>query len=39
MNIVNLPPVPKTVIPEVILIGNPAFNRLKLWIPDKDIRG
>ncbi len=38
-SIVNLPTVPKTVNPEVILIGNPASNRLKLWVPDKDIRG
>ena len=30
---------PKTVIPEAILIGNPASNWLKLWIPDKYIRG
>jgi hypothetical protein len=36
---VNLPSDPNTVIPEAILIGNPASNRLKLWIPDKDIRG
>ena len=27
---VNLPPVPKAVIPEAILIGNPASKRLKL---------
>jgi hypothetical protein len=26
---VNLPPVPETVIPEAILIGNPAYNLLK----------
>jgi hypothetical protein len=36
---VDLPLVLKTVIPEAILIGNPAANRLKLWIPDKGIRG
>jgi hypothetical protein len=36
---VNLPPVPKVVIPEAILIGNPASKLLKLWIPDKGIRG
>jgi hypothetical protein len=35
----NLPPDPKTVIPEAILIGNPASDRLKFWIPDKGIRG
>ncbi len=36
---VNLPPVFKTVIFEATLIGNPASNRLKRWIPDKVIRG
>ncbi len=36
---INLPPVLKTVIPEATLIGNPASNRLKSWIPDKNIRG
>ena len=39
INCVNLPPVPKAVIPEAILIGNPALKLLKLWIPDKGIRG
>ncbi len=37
--IINFPLVTNFVIPETILIGNPAFNYLKLWIPDKDIRG
>ena len=36
---INLPLVAKAVIPEEILIGNPASNRLQLWIPDKEIRG
>jgi hypothetical protein len=35
----NLPQNPKCVIPEALLIGNPAFNRPKSWIPDKDIWG
>jgi len=35
---INLPFVAKTVIREEILIGNPAADRLKLWIPDRDIR-
>jgi len=26
------------VIPEAILIGNPEFNPLKSWMPDKVIR-
>ena len=39
LNSANLPPTPKTVIPEAVLIGNPASNRLKLWIPDKGLRG
>jgi hypothetical protein len=37
--IVNYPLVTNCVIPETILIGNPAFNYLKLWITDTDIRG
>jgi hypothetical protein len=36
---INLPPVPETVIPEAILIGNPASNLLKSWIPDTSTRG
>jgi hypothetical protein len=35
----KLPPAPKSVIPEAILIGNPACNRLESWIPDSGIRG
>lgn len=35
----DLPQALKIVIPEEILIGNPAFNWLKSWIPDKGIRG
>jgi len=26
------------VIPETVLIGNPACNELKSWMPDKSIR-
>ena len=29
----------KAVIPEAILIGNPALNQLKTWIPDEGVRG
>jgi len=36
---VNLPPAPKSVIPEEVLIGNPASNQLNLWISDKGYRG
>jgi len=35
----NLPQNAKSVIPETILIGNPASNTPELWIPDKDVRG
>jgi len=35
----HLPQNPNRVIPEAILIGNPATHRAKSWIPDKDIRG
>ena len=35
----GLPLALKAVIPEEILIGNPVFNWLKSWIPDKGIRG
>jgi hypothetical protein len=36
---VKLPRILKTVIPEATVIGNPASNRLNVWIPDKEIRG
>jgi hypothetical protein len=36
---VNLPSAFETVNPETILIGNPASNQLKSWIPDTGIRG
>ncbi len=36
---INLPPVPKPVIPEAVLIGNPASNRLKYGPPIKAFEG
>jgi hypothetical protein len=35
----NLPQNTKSVIPEALLVGIPASNRPKSWIPDKDVRG
>jgi len=29
---------PVFVIPEAVLVGNPICNKLKSWMPDKNIR-